>query len=105
MFQENIVSDLVFKQLQLETENQSCADCGKNSPQCASVSNGVFICMDCAAIHRDIGMRVKSLPTDTWSEKQLRLMALGGNKKQNHIISNYGLNEESVQMKYNSRAC
>lgn len=41
---------------------------------------------------------------DTWSEKQLRLMALGGNKKLHETFSNYDLNEESVQMRYNTRA-
>jgi ADP-ribosylation factor GTPase-activating protein 2/3 len=39
--------------------------------------------MNCAALHRSMGINVsfvRSLSMDTWSEKQLRLMALGGNK-------------------------
>jgi len=39
---------------------------------------------------------VRSLSMDTWSEKQLRLMALGGNKKLKAFFDNYDLNEESV---------
>lgn len=42
---------------------------------------------------------------DTWTEKQLRLMALGGNKKLKDLFQNYDLNEESVQKRYNTRAC
>ena len=40
---------------------------------------------------------------DTWSEKQLRLMALGGNKKLHEFFQNYDLNDESVQQRYNTR--
>lgn len=78
------MSDLVFKQLHLEPDNQSCFDCSQPGPQWASVNNGIFICMNCAAHHRSMGAHVsfiRSLSMDTWTEKQLRLMALGGNKK------------------------
>ena len=84
MNNENIVSDLVFKQLQLETENQQCFDCSQANPQWASVNNGIFICMNCAALHRSMGTGIsfiRSISMDAWTEKQLKLMALGGNKK------------------------
>ena len=58
MQNENIVSDLVFKQLQLELENQQCFDCGQAQPQWASVNNGIFICMNCAAMHRSMGVQI-----------------------------------------------
>lgn len=99
MQNDNIVSDLVFKQLQLEADNQTCFDCGQASPQWASVNNGTFICMNCAALHRSMGVAisfVRSLSMDTWSEKQLKLMALGGNKKLREFFQNYDLNDESV---------
>jgi hypothetical protein len=63
--------------------------------------------MNCAALHRSLGPNfsfVRSLSMDTWTEKQLRLMALGGNKKLRDFYQNYDLNEENVQMRYNTRA-
>jgi len=39
--------------------------------------------MNCAAIHRGLGVTysfVRSLSMDSWSEKQLKMMSLGGNK-------------------------
>ena len=63
--------------------------------------------MNCAALHRSLGAHVsivKSLSMDTWSEKQLRLMALGGNKNLKDFYSNYDLTDENVQLRYNTRA-
>ena len=40
---------------------------------------------------------------DTWSEKKLKLMALGGNKKLKEFFQIYDLNDESVQQRYNTR--
>ena len=96
---ENVVSDLVFKQLQLEAANTECFDCSQASPQWASVNNGTFICMNCAALHRSLGMHasiVRSLTMDTWNMSQLKQMALGGNQKLRNYLQNYDLNEESV---------
>lgn len=47
---------------------------------------------------------VRSLSMDTWNEKQLRLMALGGNKALKDYFQNYDLNEENINMRYNTRS-
>ena len=41
---------------------------------------------------------------DTWSNDQLKLMALGGNKKLRAYFQNYDLNDESIEQKYLTRA-
>jgi hypothetical protein len=35
--------------------NDACADCGARAPRWASWSLGVFICVQCAGVHRKMG--------------------------------------------------
>ena len=84
----------------LDPVNAECFDCAQANPQWASVNNGTFICMNCAALHRSMGFHasiVRSLSMDSWDMNQLKQMALGGNKKLKEFLQNYDLNDESVQ--------
>jgi len=41
-----------------DPSNNKCFECGKGGPQWISVNNGIFICLNCAGIHRGFGVQV-----------------------------------------------
>jgi hypothetical protein len=47
---------------------------------------------------------VRSLTLDSWTDRQLKMMSLGGNLALKEYLRNYDLGEESVAVKYKSRA-
>ncbi|RCN42885.1 putative GTP-ase activating protein [Ancylostoma caninum] len=67
-----------------EEENKHCADCLAKQPRWASWNIGVFICIKCAGIHRNMGVhisKVKSVNLDSWTAEQVQSMRLMGNAK------------------------
>ncbi|PAV88383.1 hypothetical protein WR25_05977 [Diploscapter pachys] len=71
-----------------EDANAICADCEAKQPRWASWNIGIFICMRCAGLHRNMGVqisRVKSVNLDRWKDEEvLRVLAMG-NKKAKRI--------------------
>ena len=64
--------------------NDICADCRGPSPEWASSNLGIFLCKDCAGIHRSLGVhisKVKSIKLDKWEEDQVKIMEAKGNSK------------------------
>ncbi|KAM9170439.1 arf-GAP with dual PH domain-containing protein 1-like [Pangshura tecta] len=70
-----------LKEVWRRAENALCADCGKPDPDWASHTLGVFICLSCSGIHRNIPniSKVKSLRMDHWDEAQVQFLEQHGN--------------------------
>ncbi|XP_043352240.1 arf-GAP with dual PH domain-containing protein 2 isoform X3 [Dermochelys coriacea] len=63
------------------TGNAQCADCGTPDPEWASYKLGIFICLNCSGIHRNLPeiSRVKSIHLDFWENDLVEFMKMHGN--------------------------
>ncbi|XP_073425472.1 stromal membrane-associated protein 1 isoform X1 [Dendrobates tinctorius] len=74
----------ILSRMLREDDNKYCADCEAKGPRWASWNLGVFICIRCAGIHRNLGVhisRVKSVNLDQWTPEQIQCMQDMGNTK------------------------
>ncbi|EST05321.2 Arf GTPase activating protein [Kalmanozyma brasiliensis GHG001] len=79
--QQRVLIDLVR-----QPGNDVCADCKGRAPRWASWNLGIFICVQCAGVHRKMGVhisKVKSITLDTWTREQVDRMKEVGNLKSN----------------------
>ncbi|XP_039527856.1 stromal membrane-associated protein 1-like isoform X2 [Pimephales promelas] len=74
----------ILSKMLREDDNKYCADCEAKGPRWASWNLGVFICIRCAGIHRNLGVhisRVKSVNLDQWTPEQIQSVQSMGNTK------------------------
>jgi len=67
-----------------DEDNKYCVDCDSKGPRWASWNLGMFLCIRCAGMHRNLGVhisKVKSVNLDTWTPPQVASMQIMGNSR------------------------
>lgn len=91
------------KELSLQDENLYCLECNARNTQWASLSYGIFLCIDCASIHRSFGVRVsvvRSINMDKWTEEGYLKMKMGGNAKFKDFLRLHGIISLPIRERY-----
>ncbi|XP_041980475.1 stromal membrane-associated protein 1 [Aricia agestis] len=74
----------ILMQLLKDEDNKYCVDCDAKGPRWASWNLGIFLCIRCAGIHRNLGVhisKVKSVNLDSWTAEQVMYLQQMGNSR------------------------
>lgn len=74
----------LIESLLKDDDNKYCVDCDAKGPRWASWNLGVFLCIRCAGIHRNLGVhisKVKSVNLDAWTPEHVAYVQRMGNSR------------------------
>lgn len=100
-------SSSIFSKLKQKIPNTECFDCHRKDSDWCSINHGIFLCLQCAGVHRSLGVHisfVRSISMDTWTPKQLHMMVVGGNEELKNFFEFYSINSFDIYKKYRTKA-
>ena len=81
-----------LEEIYSEESNSSCFDCDNKPAHWASISNGIFLCLECSGEHRGFGIGIsfiRSVTMDQWTQEQVNIMKVGGNQRLRDFLTSY----------------
>ena len=91
-----------LEEIYMDEKNSNCFDCDNKPAHWASISNGIFLCLDCSGEHRGFGMHVsciRSVTMDQWTQEQVNIMKVGGNERLKEFLITYNMPEDLEKKK------
>lgn len=96
----------LVEEVSKQPDNMLCVDCNSRNPKWVSIRYGTFMCLDCAGMHRSLGVYldfIKSIGLDTWSREAYLPVKYGGNKAFKEYIETHKLQDSSISDKYQNQ--
>lgn len=97
-----------LRELARLSTNKDCADCQSKVTGWASLPHGIFICINCAQVHRHIGRHISQVKafntgTYTWYPDEIACMELMGNLRANELYLNKFIDKPTADADFYQR--